>query len=81
MFDVRAYVLVVVVALYHIYTCLHCLLGEEDEEEERKEKDDKDDTDLDQRSANRIRMNQTADTWRNNSDLTWSLHECSRPAK
>jgi hypothetical protein len=48
-FDVRAYVLVVVAALYLIYACLHCLLGEEDEEEERKEKDDKDDTDLEER--------------------------------
>ena len=60
MFDVRAYVLVVVVGLYLICTCLRCLLGEEDKDSDHKEdKDENEDTDLQEREADQDEANRT----------------------
>ena len=64
--------LVVVVALYLIYTCLHCLLGEEDEEEKRKEKDDKDDRDLEEGEKDADESAQWA------ADESWRISDESR---
>jgi ABC-type nickel/cobalt efflux system permease component RcnA len=70
MFDVRAYVLVIVVSLYLICSCLP---GEEDEHIDHKEdKDENDDTDVQEREADQAEANRTCVDERLGPDLEFA---------
>jgi len=58
--DVRAYVLVIVVALNLICSCLHCLPGEKEEHiDHREDTDENDDTDVEEREGDQAEANRT----------------------